>query len=142
MHQTYIEITTGGSAFSDGLDADDAEPAVEGLAPAKDYFEPLPWGIESRADLEKLLEFGFRSRLTPFVRQLLALPCMALRDVGAPDSYDSKRVVEPTAQCPSLSALTEADHLDLLHLQAATSSTIMALRHTVALYQTLISALT
>ena len=40
------------------------------------FFEPLPWGIKSDEDMRAILDFRLRTRLTPFAKELLSLPCM------------------------------------------------------------------
>ena len=76
VHQAYIQATTGGGNVRDGEDEGEAEPSGDGPKAAKNFFEPLPWGLTDQEDLRKLLDFGHRTRLTPFAKELLQLPCM------------------------------------------------------------------
>jgi len=86
VHQAYVQVTTGGGGVLDGQDAGEADPTTDGVAPAKGYFEPLPWGITSREDMQKILDFGHRVRLLPLVRELLSLPSMKLDALDPTDA--------------------------------------------------------
>lgn len=86
VHQAYIQVTTSGGGVQDGQDDGEGDPTIDGVAPAKTYFEPLPWGITSKEDMRKILDFGHRVRLTPLVRELLALPCMKLNPLESVDA--------------------------------------------------------
>ena len=75
VHQTYMQATSGGAGDADGEEADIAEAG----APPKSvlvHFEPIPWNISSIEDMQRVLEFKLRTRLTPFAKALLELPCM------------------------------------------------------------------
>jgi len=86
VHQAYVQVTTGGGGVLDGQDAGEGDPTTDGVAPAKGYFEPLPWGITSREDMQKILDFGHRVRLMPLVRELLSLPSMKLDALDPTDA--------------------------------------------------------
>ena len=72
--------TTGGGESIDGEDLPEAEPS--GVAPqvANRFFEPLPWGITSTEDMEKILRFGHRVRFTAFARQHFELAITGLAE--------------------------------------------------------------
>ena len=119
IHQAYMKSTTGGGEGVDGEDAPEAEPSGEGPQPAKNFFEPLPWGISTVAEMEKILKFAHRVRLTPFAKQLLELPCMqptAFDDAAPPaDAFgDASRWRNEYAK---LTQASETELVDLLELQ-------------------------
>jgi hypothetical protein len=75
VHQTYMQATSGGAGDANGEEADMAEA---GAAPKSVlvHFEPIPWNVSSVEDMQRVLDFQLRTRLTPFAKALLQLPCM------------------------------------------------------------------
>ena len=54
---------------------------VDGPREVENHFMPIPWDIRSDEDMRDVLNFAHRVRLTPFAKDLLALPCM-LEDIA------------------------------------------------------------
>ena len=118
VHQAYMQATTGGGEPGD--DAAEAEPTTEPPKAVQTYFEPLPWQITSKDEMEKILNFGHRIRLTPFAKELLALPCMqagATCDV-APSPETLERAAAWRDTYAQVAAADESEHVDILELQA------------------------
>ena len=122
VHQAYMQATTGGGELGDGADAGEAEPAGEGPKAAKNFFEPLPWNITGPDDMNKILDFGHRLRLTAFAKELLQLPCMhagALDELG-PNADDVLARAETwRGKYARVAAAEESEHIELIGLQAA-----------------------
>ena len=75
VHQTYMQATSGGAGDANGEEADMAE-AGAAPKPVLVHFEPIPWNVSSVEDMQRVLDFQLRTRLTPFAKALLQLPCM------------------------------------------------------------------
>ena len=71
-----MQSTSGGG--EDDRDDGDVNPNVadEGPRPVLQHFEPIPWDISSLEDMQQVLDFQHRLRLTTFAKNLLELPCM------------------------------------------------------------------
>ena len=118
VHQAYMQVTVGGGVENE-LDGE-AEPMIEAPKDVKAFFEPLPWDISTEEDMRKVLDFGHRTRLTPFAKELLELPCMRPGALGDSDTIRSARTRGATlrAQYRELAAAGEADLLRLATLQS------------------------
>ena len=77
VHQAYMKATSGGGEGGEGADeGDGGEEASGGLQPGAQVFPPIPWGFFSQEELLGILRFEHRKRLTPFAKELVALPSM------------------------------------------------------------------
>ena len=100
VHQAYMQATSGGG--EDENDGDIAEAGDASAAPTsvKAHFEPIPYTnvTKSVEDMQKILDFKHRLRLTPFVKELLQLPCMQnslSQQPPADDQFDDGRPSQP-----------------------------------------------
>ena len=120
IHQAYIQSTTGGVDPADA-DGAEAEPLGEGPKAVKSFFEPLPWGITDVPEMEKILDFGHRVRLTVFAKELLQLPCMqsGAVDAAAPSAARVEREVGWRKHYARIAAANECEHVDILGVQDA-----------------------
>jgi len=66
----------GGGGEDDDEETADAAMAGAGPKPVLRHFEPIPWNINSVDEMEGILTFAHRLRLTAFAKALLELPCM------------------------------------------------------------------
>ena len=119
LHQAYIQAVTVAGGPGDGGAEGDAEPPTEGPKVSKSFFEPLPWGLTSQEDMVKVLDFEHRLRLTPFAKELLALPCMkpGAVDAGASPLGDAESARHWRAGYAGLAGATEDKHLELIGIQ-------------------------
>jgi hypothetical protein len=121
IHQAYIQSTTGGVDPADQDEAKEAEPSGEGPKAVKSFFEPVPWGITSTAEVEKILDFGHRVRLTPFAKELLQLPCMqpGAADAATPSAVRVERGEDWRMHYARIAAADESELIDILGIQDA-----------------------
>lgn len=79
------------------------------------HFEPIPWNIDTVEDMQMVLDFGHRLRLTPLAKELLKLPCMRT-EIKAEGL--SRRVGEKWRENYAvLGSLPESEHVRLAALQ-------------------------
>ena len=122
VHQAYMQTTTGGGA--EQADGEEAELPQTGEAQKTvlTYFEPVPWDISSLEDMQQVLSFKHRVRLTPFAKALLELPCMQMPTLDLSCAADPQRVhgaqyllaSAPTAQVLELAAL-QSSRMEINH---------------------------
>ena len=117
VHQAYMQATTGGGEAGD--DAGDAEPETEAPKPVKNFFEPLPWNITGKDEMEKILDFGHRVRLTPFAKELLALPCMQPGAAGntPPSAETLQQAAAWRDKYAQVATSDESEVIDIMVLQ-------------------------
>lgn len=114
VHQVYMQATSGGG----GVDGEDGE--AEGLtttAPkpaALAHFEPLPWNITSAEDIQNILDFKYRLRLTQFAKDLLQFPCM--QPAQAASASIMQHLSAAWRNQYSLAVLPEPELLELANL--------------------------
>ena len=107
-----------------GEDDREAEPSGEGPELATRFFEPLHWGITIVEDMESILRFGHRVRLSAFAKQLLELLCVkmgALEDVER-SAEVATRAAEWREKHAQLAVASENELIDLLQLQTFAST--------------------
>ena len=111
VYQAYVKTVTGGN-LEDGDDEAPEAQATEAPKNVTTFFEPLPWDITSAADMRKVLDFGHRTRLTSFAKELLDLPCMQAR-VQAPAEMKPEASQRWRKVHAGFHSASEADHLHL-----------------------------
>ena len=122
VHQACIHATSGGGNACDGEDAGEAEPSGEAPQKLREFFEPLPWDISTGEEMQKVLDFGHRVRLTPFAKELMTLPCMKPGVVEHASNNDVElfeRASRWRQKYAGICNSTEQQHIDLVHAQAA-----------------------
>ena len=73
IHQSYISATTGGSMDADG-DVEDGVNANAAPSAVGEEF-PLVRGDYDQEEMRSILDFEHKRRGTPFLKDLLAVPC-------------------------------------------------------------------
>ena len=116
--QAYVTSITGGGEGPDG-DDDECEPGQAPAPTKRQFFEPVPWNIETTEEMQRILDFGFRYRLSPLVKGLLALPCMQSASQPRTCSQASDREAALAWRTPycRLSSAENAELLDFLAAQ-------------------------
>ena len=87
--QSFIATVSGGGAADE--DGADFEIADAGPQISSRHFEALPYAIDSSEEMQKILDYGFRVKLSPFVKELIALPCMQSVATGEQRSDEEMR---------------------------------------------------
>ena len=126
VHQAYMQTTTGGGAEQDNREEADGPQTGEAPKTVLSYFEPVPWDISSLEDMQQVLDFKHRVRLTPFAKELLELPCMHMPTLDFSCVADLQRAhgadwrnryllaSAPTAQLLEVAAL-QSSRMEISH---------------------------
>ena len=116
--QAYATSITGGDTGR-GADDDECEACQAPTPTLRQFFELLPWNIETTEEMQRVLDFGFRYRLSPLVKGLLAFPCMqpASLPMVCPEASEREAALASRAPYSRLSAATTKELLDFLAAQ-------------------------
>ena len=117
VHQAYMQATSGGGVQDGDEEPPDAMHAVEAPQPLKRHFELIPWNITDMEDMQKVLEFSHRVRLTPFAKELLKLPCMQVPLQPQPSILEQHEFGSDWRNKYSLAQAPIAEVLKLIELQ-------------------------
>ena len=117
VHQAYMRATAGGGEEDGDQEATETDLVGAGPKPVLRHFEPIPWNITSVEDMEGILSFSHRLRLTAFAKALLDLPCMQhVRDFVPSGPLSQEYGLEWRSKY-TLSSATETQLLQLADLQ-------------------------
>ena len=123
IHEQHILATTGGG-FNAGEAANDAAeaPGSGPTAPKTGAFIPIPRNFDD-IEMQKLLAYGYKPRLSAFAKELLALPSFSQAETLQPSADECQRKaalhardMEPYAKL-RIAALD--DHFELREKQEA-----------------------
>ena len=120
VHQAYMQIATGGGECGDNDEP--AEAAADGAAPAEvslRHFETIPWNIHSEEEMQTILDFGHRVRLTSFTQELLKLPCMQIDRASTSMAEGDRAALEQLkSNYRGLATASQEEHFELAEKQA------------------------
>jgi len=116
VHQAYMQATTGGGTEGEDGDGEGSEIIAAPKPASLAHFEPLPWNISTAEDMQNILDFKHRLRLTQFAKELLKYPCM--QSIPVANTGDAPEFGASWREHYSLAALPQTDLIELANLQS------------------------